>query len=127
MRWKRDLPAFWRMQESNMSTEKVDIDTIEIDTIDIDTREVASKLSFLVGRTILFRDGHEDATTASTVLAVKAENTSGEEEENGHHPQVAIYTTVGVLTIKHSSEFNNIMLLDGKSIGAYADNMGIYF
>ena len=97
---------------------------IEIDKIEIDTREVASKLSFLVGRTILFRDGNEDATTASSVLAVKAENTSG---ENGHHPQVAIYTTVGVLTIKHSSEFNNIMLLDGKSIGTYADNMGIYF
>ena len=100
-------------------------DRVEIDTIEIDTREVASKLSFLVGRTILFRDGHEDATTASSVLAVKAENTPGEEENV--HPQVAIYTTVGVLTITKSTEFNNIMLLDGKSIGAYADNMGIYF
>ena len=97
-----------------MSTERVEIDT----------REVASKLSFLVGRTILFRDGKEDATTASSVLAVKAENTSG--GKNGR-PQVVIYTTVGALTIKYSSEFNNIMLLDGKSIGAYADNMGIYF
>ena len=91
--------------------------------IEIDTREVASKLSFLVGRTILFRDGHGDATTASSVLAVKVENTSG---ENGH-PQVAIYTTVGVLTITKATEFNNIMLLDGKSIGTYADGMGIYF
>jgi len=92
--------------------------------IEIDTREVAAKLSFLVGRTILFRDGHEDATTASSVLAVKTENTPG---LNGH-PQVAIYTTVGVLTITKSTEFNNIMLPDdGKSVGTYADNMGIYF
>ena len=91
--------------------------------IEIDTREVASKLSFLVGRTIKFRDGHEDATTAASVLAVKAENTPG---LNGH-PQVAIYTTVGVLTITKSTEFNNIMLLDGKSLETYADVMGIYF
>lgn len=91
--------------------------------IEIDTREVASKLSFLVGRTILFRDGHEDATAASSVLAVKVENTPG---LNGH-PQVAIYTTVGVLTITKSTEFNNIMLLDGKSLGTYADGMGVYF
>lgn len=91
--------------------------------IEIDTREVASKLSFIVGRTILFRNGHEDATTASSVLAVRAENTPG---LNGH-PQVTIYTTVGVLTITKSTEFNNIMLLDGKSIGTYADEMGIYF
>ena len=91
--------------------------------VEIDTREAASKLSFLVGRTILFRDGHGDATTASSVLAVKVENTPG---LNGH-PQVAIYTTVGVLTITKSTEFNNIMLLDGKSLGTYADEMGIYF
>ena len=91
--------------------------------VEIDTREVASKLSFLVGRTILFRDGHGDATTASSVLAVKVENTPG---LNGH-PQVAIYTTVGVLTITKSTEFNNIMLLDGKSLGTCADEMGIYF
>ena len=91
--------------------------------IEIDTREVASKLSFIVGRTILFRNGHEDATTASSVLAVRAENTPG---LNGH-PQVTIYTTVGVLTITKFTEFNNIMLLDGKSIGTYADEMGIYF
>lgn len=98
---------------------------MSIEKIEIDTREVAAKLSFLVGRTILFRNGHEDATTASSVLAVKAENTPG---LNGH-PQVAIYTTVGVLTITKSTEFNNIMLPDddGKSVGTYADNMGIYF
>lgn len=94
-----------------------------IEKVDIDTRDVAAKLSFLVGRTILFRDGHKDATTAAAVTAVKAENVVG---ENGH-PQVAIYTTVGILTITNSSEFNNIMLLDSKSIGTYADKMGIYF
>lgn len=97
---------------------------MSIEKVEIDTKDVAAKLSFLVGRTILFRDGHEDATTASSVLAVKAENPPG---LNGH-PQVTIYTTVGVLTITKSTEFNNIMLLDdSKSIGTYADEMGIYF
>ena len=96
---------------------------MSIEKVYIDTKDVAAKLSFLVGRTILFRDGYKDATTASSVLAVKVENTPG---ENGR-PQVAIYTTVGVLTIKYFSEFNNFMLLDGKTIGAYADEMGIHF
>jgi hypothetical protein len=100
---------------------------MSIEKVEIDTKDVAAKLSFLVGRTVLFRDGHGDATTASSVLALKAENTPG---LNGH-PQVAIYTTVGVLTITKSTEFNNIMLLDdddnSKSIGTYADEMGIYF
>ena len=96
---------------------------MSIEKVYIDTKDVAAKLSFLVGRTILFRDGHLDACTATSVLAVKVENTPG---ENGH-PQVAICTTVGVLTITKSSEFNDIMLLDGKSIGTYADGMGICF
>ena len=96
---------------------------MNIEKVYIDTKDVAAKLSFLVGRTILFRDGHKDATTVSSVLAVKVENTPG---TNGY-PQVVIYTTAGVLTITNSSEFNNIMLLDGKSIGTYADEMGIHF
>ena len=50
--------------------------------IDIDTREVACKLGFLVGKTILFRevvDDSSDSTTATQVLSVRVENTPGTE------------------------------------------------
>ena len=93
----------------------------------MDTREVAAKLSFLVGKTIAFRDGYADATTATQVLAVKAENTPGA----SGHLQVSIYTNVGIQTITKSKQFGDLMLLenDGSlvSIGSYTDAMGIYF
>ena len=100
-----------------MSTEK----------LTMDTREVAAKLSFLVGKTIAFRDGYADATTATQVVAVKAENTPG----TSGHPQVSIYTHVGIQTITKSKQFGDLMVLenDGSlvSIGSYTDAMGICF
>ena len=100
-----------------MSTEK----------LTMDTREVAAKLSFLVGKTIAFRDGYADATTATQVVAVKAENTPG----TAGYPQVSIYTHVGIQTITKSKQFGDLMVLetDGslKSLGDYADAMGICF
>lgn len=93
----------------------------------IDVREVASKLAFLVGKTILFRNGHGDSATVTPVLAIKAENSPGTEGR----PSVSIYTTVGVQTITDSDKFNNIMVLepDGslKLLGDYTDQMGIVF
>lgn len=93
----------------------------------IDVREVASKLAFLVGKTILFRDGYDDSATVTPVLAIKAENTPGTEGR----PCVSIYTTVGVQTISKSSQFNNIMVLESdgslKLLGDYTDQMGIVF
>lgn len=97
--------------------------------IEIDTREVASKLSFLVGRTILFRNGYPDvdAVTASQVVAVKAENTPGTEG----YPIVHIYTTVGIQNIDKSKKFGDIMLLDEngnlESLGEIVDRLGVYF
>ena len=95
--------------------------------VTIDTREVAAKLSFLVGKTIAFRDGYEDATTTTQVIAVKAENTPG----TAGYPQVSIYTHVGIQTITKSKQFGDLMVLenDGSlvSIGSYTDAMGIYF
>lgn len=99
----------------------------ENNKVTIDTKEVAAKLSFLVGRTILFRDGYEDVTTATSVVAVKAENSPG----TAGHPYVRILTGTGVNVVTKSREFANIMLLetDGslKSLGEYADTMGISF
>ena len=91
--------------------------------IEIDIREVAAKLSFLVGRTVLFRDGREDACTATQVLAVKAANSK--------KPIVSIYTTVGIQNIDTVATFGDIMLLDEdgnlESIGEIVDKLGIYF
>jgi hypothetical protein len=94
----------------------------------IDCRVVTSRLSFLVGKTITFRNGYPDvdAVTAAQVVAVKAENTPGTEG----YPIVYIYTSVGIRHITHSSEFKDIMVLepDGlKCLGEYADNVGICF
>ena len=93
----------------------------------IDVRGVAAKLAFLVGKTILFRNGHGDSATVTPVLAIKAENSPGTEGR----PSVSIYTTVGVQTISNSNQFNNIMVLepDGslKLLGDYTDQMGIVF
>ena len=94
----------------------------------IDVRGVASKLAFLVGKTILFRNGGGgDSATVTPVLAIKAENTPGAEGR----PCVSIYTTVGALTVKYSSEFNNFMVLESdgslKLLGDYTDQMGIVY
>ena len=100
---------------------------IELNKVVIDVRGVASRLAFLVGKTILFRNGHGDSATVTPVLAIKAENAPGEEGR----PCVSIYTTVGVQTITDSSKFNDIMYLetDGslKLLGDYTDQMGIVF
>ena len=93
----------------------------------IDVRGVASKLAFLVGKTILFRNGHGDSATVTPVLAIKAENAPGADGK----PSVSIYTTVGALTVKYSSEFNNFMVLESdgslKLLGDYTDQMGIVY
>ena len=93
----------------------------------IDTRVIAAKLSFLVGKTILFRNGQGDSATVTPVLAIRAENGPG----IAGRPCVSIYTTVGVQTITDSSKFNDIMVLepDGslKLLGDYTDQMGIVF
>ena len=97
--------------------------------IKIDTRDVATKLAFLVGKTIMFRNGYPDvdAVTAAQVVAVKAENTPGTEG----YPIVHLYTSVGIQNITDSLEFDNIMVLDSdgslKCLGEYADEMGICF
>ena len=100
---------------------------MSIEKVYIDTKDVAAKLSFLVGRTILFRNGVGDATTATSVLAVKAENGPGTEGK----PCVSIYTTVGVQSLTDSGKFNDIMVLepDGTltNLGKYATQMGICF
>lgn len=96
----------------------------------IDTRDVAAKLSFLIGKTIAFRDGYSDATTTTQVLAVKAENTPGLEG----YPKVSIYTHVGIQNIEKSKKFHDIMVWtennecqELKSLGEITDEMGIHF
>ena len=96
--------------------------------VEIDTREVTAKLSFLVGKTVLFREAYSDSCTATQVLAVKAENdarTSGK-------PKVFIYTNVGrIQEIDSSSKFNEIMVVDEQgglvSLGKTTDDLGIVF
>ena len=99
------------------------------ENVKIDCRVVVSRLSFLVGRTIMFRNGYpdDDAVTAAQVVAVKAENTPGTEG----YPIVHLYTSVGIQNITDSLEFDNIMVLDSdgslKCLGDYAGDMGICF
>lgn len=98
----------------------------------IDTRDVAAKLSFLVGKTITFRNGYpdDDAVTTTQVIAVKAENTPGLEG----YPKVSIYTHVGIRNIEKSKEFHDIMVWvennecqELKSLGSITEEMGIHF
>lgn len=100
---------------------------MNIEKIEIDTKDVASKLSFLIGKTIMFRDGLSDATIATGVHSLKAENTPGTEG----HPQIVIYTAFGIRIVKNTRELNDIMVLDedgsATSLGKYADEVGIYF
>ena len=98
--------------------------------IDIDTREVACKLSFLVGKVILFRevvDDSSDSTTATNVLAVRVENTPGTEG----HPRVVLYTNVGIRNMDSSKKFNDIMLVNDHGgltpLGKVTDDFGIVF
>lgn len=95
--------------------------------VKLDCQDVVAKLSFLVGRTILFRDGYDDACTATNVVGVKAENIAG---ANGY-PYISIYTGVGVTTMKVAAHLRDIMVLeaDGSltSLGEYTDNLGIVF
>ena len=101
---------------------------MSIEKVYIDTKDVAAKMSFLVGKTILFRDAHEDATIATSILAVKSENISGEKFGGSC---VSFYTTVGVERFTNSRKFNNIMVLESdgslKCLGDYTDQMGIVF
>lgn len=94
----------------------------------IDSREVASKLSFLVGRTILFREGRDDSCTATQVVAINAANIL---DSNGYYACVCIYTSIGTEKVVDSNEFNNIMVLEPDGtltcLGNYTDNMGICF
>lgn len=95
----------------------------------IDCRDVVSKMSFLIGKTILFRNGYpdDDACTSAQVVAVKAENTPGTEG----FPIVYIYTSVGIKQITDSDNFNTMMVLESDGslncLGNYTDNMGICF
>lgn len=94
----------------------------------LDSQEVVARLSFLVGRTILFRDNSvDDATVATKILAVRVENTPGTDGS----PRISLFTNLGVTTIVETSKFKNFILLetDGslKSLGEYADNLGIVF
>lgn len=102
---------------------------IDLSTTTIDCRDVVSKMSFLVGKTILFRNGEpdEDACTAARVVAVKAENTKG---DNGF-PIVTICTSVGFKQITDSDDFKTMMVLESDDsltcLKSYTDNMGIFF
>ena len=91
--------------------------------IEIDTREVALKLSFLVGKTVLIRatDGSSCATTVDSIRAY-----------GNPVPMVDIYYNgLGLQHITNTEKFGDIMLLDEngglESLGKITDNLGIVF
>ena len=91
--------------------------------IEIDTREVALKLSFLVGKTVLIRasDGSSCATTVDSIRVY-----------GNPVPMVDIYYNgLGLQHIVKTKKFGDIMLLDEngnlESLGEIVDRLGIYF
>lgn len=93
------------------------------DKIEIDTREVASKLSFLLGKTVLLRaeDGSSCATTVDSIRVF-----------GNPIPMVDIhYNGLGIQHITKSEKFSDIMILDEygnlEPLGEIVDRLGIYF
>ena len=91
--------------------------------VEIDTREVALKLSFLVGKTVLLRasDGSSCATTIDSIRAY-----------GNPVPMVDIYYNgLGLQHITKTEKFGDIMLLDEdgnlETLGAIVDRLGTYF
>ena len=91
--------------------------------IEIDTREVALKLSFLVGKTVLLRatDGSSCATTIDSIQVF-----------GNPVPMVDIYYNgLGLQHITKTEKFGDIMLLDENGnlepLGEIVDRLGIYF
>ncbi len=89
---------------------------------EIDTKEIVEKLSFLVGRTVLFRDS-TGATCATVVNSIKM--------ESHDTPRMTFYYGLGIEHLTSSKDFNNIMVLESdgslKCLGDYAKDMGICF
>jgi hypothetical protein len=100
---------------------------MSIEKVEIDTKDVAAKLSFLIGKTILMRTAEGDASVAARVEAVMAENTPGTEG----HPVVSLYTTIGVKRIANSSQFDDILVLESDNsflrLRLHTDMEGIVF
>lgn len=91
--------------------------------IEIDTREVALKLSFLVGKTVLIR-ASDGSSCATTVDSIRVYGTPS--------PMVDIYYNgLGLQHIVKTEKFGDIMLLDEngglESLGEIVDRLGIYF
>lgn len=91
--------------------------------VEIDTGEVALKLSFLVGKTVLIRtsDGSSCATTIDSIRVF-----------GNPVPMVDIYYNgLGLQHITKTEKFGDIMLLDEdgnlESLGEIVDRLGIYF
>lgn len=92
-------------------------------SIEIDTNEVAAKLSFLIGKTVLFRDS-SGATCATLVNSIKVESKPGVN-------MVSLYYGLGIEHLTSSEDFKNIMLMNEQgcleSLGKITDNLGIVF
>ena len=91
--------------------------------IEIDTREVAAKLSFLVGKTVLLR-ASDGSSCATTVDSIRVYGTPS--------PMVDIYYNgLGIQHITKTEKFGDIMLLNEngglESLGKITDNLGIVF
>lgn len=108
----------------------------------VDTKELAANLSFLIGRTILYRpnvgknlDPNKDldVTFAAGVAAVRVEKNNGLDGRGG--VSVALGTGGGWTMFRTVREMNNVLVvpLDGddeqgvRPLGEIVEEMGIYF
>ena len=91
--------------------------------IEIDTNEIAAKLSFLIGRTVLLKS-EDGASCVSSVESLRVMN----------KPILMIdvyYSGLGIQHITTSKKFNEVMIVNERGglepLGKITDNLGIVF
>ena len=92
-------------------------------SIEIDTNEIAAKLSFLIGRTVLLKSA-DGASCVSTVDSLRVMNSP--------IPMIDVYYSgLGIQHITTSRKFSEIMLVDENGglepLGKITENLGIVF
>ncbi len=92
-------------------------------SIELDTNEIAAKLSFLIGRTVLLKS-EDGASCVSSIESFRVMNKP--------IPMIDVYYSgLGIQHITTSRKFNEVMIVNEQGgiepLGEIVDRLGIYF